>query len=269
MQTTPNYGFNIVEGTDVVNPLVQLNPNFSALDTDLKVVSDATYDKATCVKSGTNHAVTRTDTDKNLIIFTATGNWETGDTMTIDGSPVSVYLPDGTAPLTGSFIINTEVLVVLNGTRVTLYTSQELPGYTASDINYDNSQSGLSASDVQDAIDEIAMSVNKGNVLVTGNGIKTITTLLNELYNLIDIAKVNKDSKIVWAGRYFTCNTKQGGVLSFSRVYGTNTSQYIINLRLEPNDGSYEYDWVMTGSGNTGGASSDIVPAGVQIILYY
>ena len=41
MYTTTNYGFNIVEGTDIVNPLTQLNPNFTALDTDLKTWANA------------------------------------------------------------------------------------------------------------------------------------------------------------------------------------------------------------------------------------
>ena len=66
MQTTTNYGFNIVEGTDIVNPLTQLNPNFTSLDSDLKAVSDNTVDNATCIKTGTVHAVTRVS-DKSAI----------------------------------------------------------------------------------------------------------------------------------------------------------------------------------------------------------
>lgn len=149
MQTTSNYGFNIVEGTDIVNPLTQLNPNFTALDTDLKAVSDQTVDSATCIKTGTVHAVTRSMTDCDIFKFTATGNWETGDTMTVDGTTVSVFLPNGEAPLTGAYVINSEVLVILNGTRATLYASPNKAAYTASEITLSNGDS------VQDAVDEI------------------------------------------------------------------------------------------------------------------
>ena len=155
MQYTTNYNLITVEGTDVVNPLVQMNPNFTDIDSIMKANADATVARATCTKTGTNHAVTTTNSDAAMQRFTATGNWETGDTMTIDGVTVSVYLPDGTAPQTGCFVINSEVVIAINGTRVTLYAAPAL-SQQASDISYDNTLSGLSASDVQDAIDELA-----------------------------------------------------------------------------------------------------------------
>ena len=52
MQTTTHYNFNIVEGTDIVNPLTQLNPNFTVLDTELYDVSLETIGNATEVVSG-------------------------------------------------------------------------------------------------------------------------------------------------------------------------------------------------------------------------
>ena len=156
MQYTTHYNLNLPEGTDIVNPLVQDNPNYSAIDTALYDNKVRVVGNATEVKSGTVHAITRSDSDIDVIKFTATGDWITGNTMTVDGAPVSVYLPDGTAPLTGAYVINTEVIAVINGSRVTLYGAQKLPSYTASDISYDNTQSGLAATDVQDAIDEVA-----------------------------------------------------------------------------------------------------------------
>ena len=164
MQYTTNYNLITVEGTDVVNPLVQMNPNFTAIDSAMKDNADATVARATCTKTGTNHAVTTTNSDAAMQRFTATGNWETGDTMTIDGTSVSVYLPDGTAPQTGCFVINTEVIIAINGTRVTLYAAPAL-SQSASDISYDNTLSGLSASDVQDAIDELALMPKGMNCL--------------------------------------------------------------------------------------------------------
>lgn len=185
MTNTTNYGLNIVEGTDVVNPLVQFNPNFTDIDQIMKANADATVARATCTKTGTNHAVTTTNSDAAMQRFTATGNWETGDTMTIDGVSVSVYLPDGTAPQTGCFVINSEVIIAINGSRVTLYAAPAL-SQSASDISYDNTLSGLSASDVQDALDELALmpkgmyalgvvTTDAGCTVTLTKGAKTVT----------------------------------------------------------------------------------------------
>ena len=159
MQYTTHYNLNLPEGTDIVNPLVQDNPNYTAIDTALYNNKVRVVGNATEVKSGTVHAVTRSDSDIDVMRFTATGDWITGDTMTVDGSPVSVYLQDGSAPLTGAYVINTEVVAVINGSRVTLYGAQSLPALDASNVNYDNTGSGLSASNVQDALDEIVSDI--------------------------------------------------------------------------------------------------------------
>lgn len=126
MQSTTYYGYNLVEGTDLVNPLTQFNPNFTGIDADLKGVDDKTIDSASCVKSGSVHAVTRTNTSADVFKFTATGDWNEGDTMTVDGSPVTVFAPDGTAPSNKCFVINSEVFALINGSRVTLYAFKTL-----------------------------------------------------------------------------------------------------------------------------------------------
>ena len=105
--------------------------------------------------------------------------------MTIDGVSVSVYLPDGTAPQTGCFVINSEVIIAINGSRVTLYAAPAL-SQSASDISYDNTLSGLSASDVQDALDELALmpkgmyalgvvTTDAGCTVTLTKGAKTVT----------------------------------------------------------------------------------------------
>ena len=185
MTYTTNYNLMLVEGTDVVNPLTQLNPNISDIDSQMKSNADATVARATCTKTGTTHAVVTANSDAAMQRFTATGNWETGDTMTIDGVSVSVYLPDGTAPQTGCFVINSEVIIAINGTRVTLYAAPAL-SQQASDISYDNTLSGLAASDVQDALDELALApkgmyalgvvtTDAGCVVTLTKGSKTVT----------------------------------------------------------------------------------------------
>lgn len=162
MTTTTNYGLNLVEGTDIVNPLVQQNPNYTAIDTAMFANKQASIGSATEVKAGTVHTITRANTDSNYVRFTATSNWTAGDSMIIDSTPVSVYLSDGTVPGTGAYIINTEVFLIVNGSRVTLLTSTGAEN--AANVAYNNASSGLTATNVQDAIDEVA-----GSTLVEAN----------------------------------------------------------------------------------------------------
>ena len=169
MQYTNHYNLNLPEGSDIVNPLVQDNPNYTAIDTALYDNKVRTVGNATEIKSGTVHAITRSDSDIDVMKFTATGDWITGDTMTVDGTPVSVYLQDGTAPLTGAYVINTEVIAAISGSRVTLYGAQQLPTNTASDV--------------QDAIDEVVTEIPH-NYLV-----------LKETHNLTGATLVNTDGQ--------------------------------------------------------------------------
>ena len=167
MQQTTNYNLNLPEGTDIVNPLVDYNPNFSTIDSAMKANSDRTVGHATCIKSGTTHVVTRSNTGSNIINFTATGDWNEGDTMTIDSTVVSVFLPDGNAALDGAFIINSEVFGILNGTRFTLYSN--ISDLTAANVSYSNTSSGLQADNAQTAIDELASTkMNKNDILLSG-----------------------------------------------------------------------------------------------------
>ena len=174
MQNTSNYNLNIVEGTDIVNIPVQLNPNFQTIDSEMFKNKQGSTGTATEVVTGTVHAIVRANTDADVFRFTATGNWTSGDTMTVDGGAVTVHLTDGTAPGSGAYVIGAEVVAVINGTLVTLISSSAVvdPGvtsfnsrtgavtpaasdYDASMIDYDNTSSTLISTDVQSAIDEL------------------------------------------------------------------------------------------------------------------
>ena len=162
--STSNYNLILAEGTDLVNYLTDTNPNFTSLDTIIKGVSDCTVSPATEVASGTAHAISRSLTDAPVLRFTATSNWVLGDTMTIDGVTVQALKPNGTNLQTGDYVIGAEVLGVLNGTRFTVYIGG---ASGASNITYDNTGSGLTATNVQDAIDENAASISAINSSVS------------------------------------------------------------------------------------------------------
>lgn len=133
MTTTTHYGFNIVEGTDLVNPLTQLNPNFTSLDTDLYNVSVNAVGTATEVVSGGVHALTRADATRPAFRFTATGDFQTNDTFSVDGVSVTAKTVSGASIPAGAYVTGSDVLGVLNGTDLTLYVS-DVKTYTASDI---------------------------------------------------------------------------------------------------------------------------------------
>lgn len=177
MQQTTNYNLLIPEGSDVVNPLTQVNPNFQTIDGAMFANKQATIGTASEVVTGTVHAIIRNNTDSDVFRFTATGAWTAGDTMTLDGQQVTVHLSDGTTPSDGAYVIGAEVLAMVNGTLVTLAISTTPPAqgvtsfnsragavvpatsdYDGSMIDYDNTTSGLNATDIQGAIDELALS---------------------------------------------------------------------------------------------------------------
>ena len=160
-QTTSNYGFNIAEGTDVVNLLTQCYPNFTSLDSILKGIDDNGVTTASETKSGTVHQLVRTDNNCDVFRFTATSNFTLGDSFTVDGSPVSAVTVAGTALQTGDFVINSNVLAIVNGGVLTVFAGGSAATPDAEDIPYDNTGSGLTATDVQAAIDEVVTGVNK------------------------------------------------------------------------------------------------------------
>jgi len=160
-QTTPNFGFNIAEGTDTVNLLTQCYPNFTSLDSILQGIKESGVTTAVATKTGTNFAVVRTDTDCNFFRFTATANYVAGDTFTVDGVAVTATSPAGTALASGAFVINQSVIAVLNSAVLTVFAGG-VANVDAADVDYDNTGSGLTATNVQDAIDEVKGSIPSG-----------------------------------------------------------------------------------------------------------
>lgn len=204
MTNTTNYNFNIVEGTDLVNPLTQLNPNFTSLDSLLKGVSDATITTATEVTSGTAHAIARTLPDANVVRFVATSNWLTGDTMTIDGTTVTPLKTDGTTLKTGDYIIGASVMLIVDGTRCTVYVASSPD---ASDINYDNTVSGLASNKVQGAVDELAADVDTINSKLVKKATATGTTSAS--YGNFSLGVNIATRKVI--GAYITLNSPNRG----------------------------------------------------------
>lgn len=187
---TKNYEFNISEGTDLVNPLTDIFPNFENIDTDLKGVSDSAVGTATELLTGTVHALVRSDSDRNVFTFTATSNFKTGETFTLDGVQVTALTPDGQTLSTGCYIIGSEVLVAVKGTLMTVYVnpsksldSDKLDGHdstyyaTASDV-----------SDLSSNVSTLSSKVGIGTLTVGNDCVDGINTLNERLTNRVQLS---------------------------------------------------------------------------------
>lgn len=159
MTNTTNFNFSIPDGTDNVNLLTQNYPNWTSLDAILKGIKDTGVTTATATKTGTNFAIVRNDTDCNFFRFVATANYAAGDTFTVDGVPVTATSAAGTALPSGAFVINQSVIAIVNSGVLTVLVGGGLSSVDASDVDYDNTVSGLTATDVQAAIDELVTTI--------------------------------------------------------------------------------------------------------------
>lgn len=132
MRSSNHYNLNLVEGSDLVNPLVQDVPNYEAIDNQMYDNAVASIGLATELKSGTVHALTRNNPDAPMFRFVATSRYDEGDTFTVDGIQVSGLLTDGTTLSDGAYAINANVLCCLVGSVLTLFT---VPGAIATAQN--------------------------------------------------------------------------------------------------------------------------------------
>lgn len=141
MTNTTYYNLNIVEGTDIVNPLIVDNPNYEKIDEVMhdNAVSGVTL--ATEIANATVHAITRENSECAVIRFIATSNWKAGDTITVDGVPVSALLPSGETLPDGAYVINANVLCILTGTNLTVYAERKKID-NANEIRYNDTNVG-------------------------------------------------------------------------------------------------------------------------------
>lgn len=122
MKKSTNYGLNLVEGTDIVNPLVQDVPNWERVDEVMFENACNSVCLATELLSGTVHALTRENPNSAMFRFVATSNYAVGDTFTVDGVQVTALMANGTALTNRAYVINSNVLCCLVGSIMTVFT---------------------------------------------------------------------------------------------------------------------------------------------------
>lgn len=168
MTNTTNYQLTKVEGTDLFNPLTQVNPNWDKIDTAMKANQGAGITNATHNKSGTLHALVRAVAGVPVIRFTATGDFRTGDTFTVDGQNVTARLPDGTSLPDYAFRINSNIIAIQAGGVLTIVTngaSVDLEGYMeTSDYVGSGATGKVHAAEVADSATTATSANNASNL---------------------------------------------------------------------------------------------------------
>ena len=260
-RTTTYYGLNISEGNDPVNPLVDIFPNFEDLDSDLKDVSDAAVGTATELTTGTVHALTRSDTDRDVFLFVATSNFEAGETFTLDGVQVTALTPDGQPLATGSYVIGSVVLCALQSTLLTVYVNPA----KAKDSDKLDGQHGTyyaTASDVTDLGDTVTAISNKVGSAVLTTTAPDCSGAINELNSNLTfmIKSYEGTTTAIGAGTYATIQLNYTrpsyyhpiGIMAFNSG----------NTMLEIQEISFnaDYSGLSVRVGNHTGASRDAHP---------
>ena len=190
MNTTTNYGLKLYEGTDLFNPLTVENVNAGDIDTAMKAISDHSVGAATELTTGTVHAITRADADRNVFLFVATSNFTAGDTFTLDGNQVSALTPDGQQLATGSYVIGSSVLCALHDTLITVYVNpakaKDADMLDGHDSSYYATDSDLDtvAGTIQAVSDKVGTAVLTTTAPDCSGAINELNTQLNEVETL-------------------------------------------------------------------------------------
>lgn len=213
MLQSTHYELKLVEGSDIVNPLVIDRPNYEVIDGVMYENESKSIGSATELKSGTIHALTRSKGNQRFFCFTATSNYEAGDTFTVDSVPVTALLPNGTALPDGAYVINGTVFCSLIGTLLTVYTGGaaiaddslrlggELPEYyaKASDLtSVSNTASSAQTMAVNNSNAIIDINTNlahalpnrEADITISGATYTTFGAQLEQLSRVMDFSKI-------------------------------------------------------------------------------
>lgn len=200
MTQTTYYEFNKPEGTDLVNPLVDTNPNWDALDADLHEFNERSISNASEVVALGVHTITRLDTTAKFLKWIATANFTAGETFTVDGLPVAATTPAGATLATNAYVTGSVVLACLNAdnTAMTIYVSGTTVASDAERLGGELPSYYGTASDVSDNATDITNLQNQvGNTSIVGIGDGTCTgaidTLNQQLPEIIKVVNITID----------------------------------------------------------------------------
>lgn len=238
MTQTTYYEFNKPEGTDLVNPLLDTNPNWDALDADLHEFNERSIANCTEVVALGVHTISRLDTTAKFLKWIATANYTAGETFTVDGLPVAATTPAGATLATNAYVTGSVVLACLNAdkTAMTIFVSGTTVASDAERLGGELPSYYATQSDMSDAESDILNLQNQmGNTSIVGIGDGTATGAISALN--ADLAELSNRIK---AGRS-TCDN--AGVLAHNAGFADD--KYIIFA--QPTS-TLQYSWIFCAS---------------------
>ena len=242
--STANYSLPIFVSSDVPSWLTDWNGAMGDIDTAIaaaKAVADSAL-----LASGNNTSDITTIQGQITSLQNTVGT-HTTQIGTISGNinTINSLIGNGTPTTTDQTIIGAiNELHANQGDLTTLTTTDKTSlvaainevaqggggSPAASAVSYDNTGSGLTATDVQDAIDELAASIPGAGsyVEVVADGVKALGTLLNELFALVDFTQVTAKTVLAVGVEYADLRNTDGSTyLKFSNVSLTSQQIYI------------------------------------------
>lgn len=233
MSTTTYYEFNKPEGTDLVNPLVDTNPNWDALDADLHEFNERSIANCTEIVTLGVHAISRLDTTSKFLKWIATANFTAGETFTVDGLAVAASTPAGATLATGAYVTGSVVLACLNAdnTAMTVFVSGTTVASDAERLGGELPAYYAKQSDMTTAESNITNLQNKmGNTSIVGIGDGTATGAISAINaDLTDLAeKVGGGMKCAKFGTYEVTNNNKSATIDISDLALTSADDYMV-----------------------------------------
>lgn len=133
---SPNFNLPLALGTDLYNHLTIDNAAYNIIDNQMFKNQNAAFSIAEHTKSGNQHTLTESITTCPVFRFTATADFASGDSFVVNGSVVSARLPNGASIPNRGFVINSNVIALLNGGVLTLFLPGEPSKQSIVDIVY-------------------------------------------------------------------------------------------------------------------------------------
>ena len=122
---------------------------------------------------------------------------------------------------------------------------------------------------IDDGNDVPIGDIEEDSVSVTADGVKTLATLLNELYALIDMNKVTDNAFIPYADSFFKLEVKTSNNLFLTRSFSVANTIYYGTMQVGSTNSIF-HTWELKESGNTyTNHSTDVPTNGTKLTLYY
>lgn len=226
MHTTENFGLSQFDATDIFNPMTVNNENAQKIDAQMKLNKDASLGIATELVSQGVHALTRLSDYEtcNFFKFTATSNYEAGETFVVDGVQVQAKTVAGSTLASGAYIIGSTVLCELRDALLTIF----VPGaQTADDSLALNGHPDTYFGTAEDVAAAQATATAAGNLADQNRAdiVQLKSNLANRVQLSLDAVAVGKDED----GDTIYEKTFKGSTISSGTIVDSNLT--ISNLK--------------------------------------